>query len=90
MKLCHCSIPNNKNEYIETKKFKTKIIDKECIICLEPLTKNQNVSIILKCDHYYHSKCLSLWFTKKETCPLCNTNLDILLLAMVSHFITLS
>ena len=57
---------------ISNYKIKKNIIDNECIICLEPFLKNDKLSIINKCGHYYHSKCLNLWFKKKESCPLCN------------------
>lgn len=65
-----CNKPLNDN--ITNYKIKKKFNDIECIICLELFTKNDNISIINKCGHYYHAKCLDLWFKRKESCPLCN------------------
>jgi len=49
-----------------------------CSICLEPMLKNQNIQL-LPCGHYYHNKCLTDWFKKKEIdlcCPMCNLDLN--------------
>lgn len=56
----------------------------ECPICLEPLSyydivnknildmKNRNYIIQLsKCEHKFHYKCITTWFEKESTCPLC-------------------
>lgn len=40
----------------------------ECSICLE---KNNTSSIILKCHHKLHQKCLEKWMLIKIKCPLC-------------------
>lgn len=60
------------NDNITNYKIRTNFNNNECIICLEPFLKKDNISIINKCGHYYHAKCLSLWFKRKESCPLCN------------------
>jgi len=65
-----CIKPSNDN--LTNYKIQKKIYDTECIICLESLKKNDKLSIINNCGHYYHTKCLNLWFKKKEVCPLCN------------------
>ena len=46
----------------------------ECVICLEKMKENENLSI-LKCSHIYHHSCLVLWLSKKSICPLCDTNI---------------
>ena len=56
----------------------------ECPICLEPINsnyvinnnildkKNRNYIIQLsKCKHIFHYKCITTWFEKESTCPLC-------------------
>jgi len=55
----------------------------ECPICLEPISnyvinknildkKNKNYIIQLsKCKHKFHYKCITTWFEKESTCPLC-------------------
>ena len=62
------------NKYYHNYKIK-KNIEKECLICLEEFKENQELSVIISCGHYYHHKCLSRWFKKKEVCPLCNIDL---------------
>ena len=70
MNSCICSTKPKQ----EVKKFKVKhndnLIGCECLICLNQFNENDKVSLI-KCGHVYHSKCLSLWFIKKKSCPIC-------------------
>ena len=47
----------------------------ECIICFENLY-DFNISV-LKCGHFFHSKCIKKWSEKNNTCPLCNKNIII-------------
>ena len=72
-----CGIKNNNyyNKNIQNYKIKKNFTDKECLICLDEFKKNQELSVIINCGHYYHHKCLSKWFKKKEVCPLCNIDL---------------
>ncbi len=68
-----CIKPTNDNiTNYKIKKNFNNFNDNECIICLEPFLKKDKLSIINKCGHYYHAKCLDLWFKRKESCPLCN------------------
>ena len=48
--------------------------DKECTICLEEFIENEKI-YGLKCNHYYHKKCIDDWLKKRQTCPLCRLNL---------------
>ena len=55
----------------------------KCIICLDKLKekeeeekkseKDENKRQIakLKCNHYFHKKCISNWFDEKPDCPIC-------------------
>ena len=47
----------------------------ECSICLSPL--NESISVILPCNHKYHSECIIDWFKKEVNCPLCRCDIDI-------------
>ena len=67
-----CSKPETNNIISSYKLKKNNKLMTECIICLEPFHKKDNISIINKCGHYYHTKCLCLWFKRKKSCPLCN------------------
>ena len=53
----------------------------ECPICFDLMKKNKKI-IVLPCKHYFHTKCLYFWLTKKEynkyqntvfegKCPIC-------------------
>ena len=74
-----CSSPHYSSKInddtIDNYKLRKQIPNKECLICLEEFKKNQNISVIINCGHYYHLKCLSEWFKRKEVCPICNINL---------------
>jgi len=54
------------------------IIDTEstCSICLDTMfdASKQQPIISLNCNHYFHKECIELWLTKKQKCPVCNTN----------------
>ena len=42
----------------------------ECSICLEKFKVDDKI-ILLKCSHKYHSHCITKWFDKDKTCPIC-------------------
>jgi hypothetical protein len=44
----------------------------ECSICLEYLCNDENITET-QCNHIFHKKCISLWLTKSNDCPLCNS-----------------
>ena len=57
-------------------KVQEKLINHECIICLDEFNTGENVSLI-KCGHVYHTICLYTWMIKKPVCPLCDEELII-------------
>jgi len=43
-----------------------------CAICYE----NEDEKVIkTKCNHYFHTSCLTMWFKHKRSCPNCRTSL---------------
>jgi len=49
----------------------------ECAICLNDIFNCRNSSLILKCGHMFHSKCINLCLLyKKSKCPLCRQNIE--------------
>ncbi len=40
-----------------------------CSICMNNL--NGNSVIITNCKHKFHSKCISEWYIRNNSCPLC-------------------
>ena len=72
-----CCINNNNNN----KKLKKNILKelnngliKECSICLDKISVDNNI-VVLSCKHFYHKECISEWFKKSKTCPLCRIEL---------------
>ena len=61
--------------------YPTKIIKKKtqsiCTICLE-LIENDNNCKTLSCNHKFHISCISQWYNKKKTCPVCRKNITSL------------
>ena len=49
--------------------------DKTCVICLDTIQSSQE-SILLSCNHIYHSRCILSWFQSDLTCPTCRAPID--------------
>ena len=48
----------------------------ECSICLKEFTDIDTVQIF-PCNHFFHSICIKEWLLTHETCPLCETVIEI-------------
>ena len=59
----------NTQEY-ENLSREEKNHNKSCIICFEEYMDESVVSK-LECKHIFHTKCLSTWIEKNQSCPLC-------------------
>ena len=58
-------------EIYEDTNFK-EFYSETCCICLE----QQNLdTVLIKCGHFFHKKCINKWIEQKRTCPNCNLNL---------------
>ena len=44
-----------------------------CSICLEDFEIGDVISE-LKCEHYFHKKCIKQWLNVNNTCPNCRNN----------------
>lgn len=44
---------------------------KECSICLDEFDDGGDAVAVLSCRHKYHWECITKWFTRSSTCPLC-------------------
>mgnify|MGYP006089497965 FL=1 len=69
------SINDQLKEYI----FDNTTIDDDgldCCICLDKFVENGE-SVVLKCNHRFHTNCIINWFEQELTCPLCRRNTDI-------------
>ncbi|XP_031740449.1 RING-H2 finger protein ATL39-like [Cucumis sativus] len=45
--------------------------EEECAICLEEFLIGENCQALPECNHFFHSECIDVWFSKKFTCPIC-------------------
>ena len=45
-----------------------------CTICLDVLNTNKYTLI---CNHSFHTKCITEWFEKSRTCPMCRRVIKI-------------
>jgi len=45
--------------------------EEECIICLE---EQDNDTVMIRCTHTFHKKCITEWFNEKPICPSCRTS----------------
>ena len=80
-RLCLDRIKNRKKEQnnlsdIQEYIVDKKLIDHECLICLEEFNEGETISLI-KCGHMYHTQCIYSWFLTSKTCPLCDDKLII-------------
>ena len=49
----------------------------DCSICMENFIHNEKIrEINCNCNSIYHQKCITQWFEKKCSCPLCRKSLD--------------
>lgn len=48
----------------------------ECSICLENYEINDKI-IILNCTHIFHKRCLDLWLSNNNSCPICREDITV-------------
>ena len=58
-----------------TKNENGKIEQPTCCICLATMKVNDDI-VLLKCQHYFHFKCLDKWVETKEECPFCRGKIE--------------
>jgi hypothetical protein len=51
--------------------FLNRMTEEVCSICRETLNSENKTSLTLDCDHTFHGKCISKWFTQSNQCPIC-------------------
>lgn len=60
--------------YICFYKVSDKIQDTSCCICFHEY-ENGSMIFISPCNHVFHYHCISQWFKKERTCPLCRKSI---------------
>ncbi|KAG9150278.1 hypothetical protein Leryth_017592 [Lithospermum erythrorhizon] len=54
---------------------KELVINKECVVCLDDIEKDQLVRLVPCCNHGFHLECADSWLTKNSICPVCRAKL---------------
>nr|GMD39811.1 E3 ubiquitin-protein ligase RING1-like [Ipomoea batatas] len=47
-----------------------------CVICLEELKAGRDVAVLPCTHHSFHDDCLSSWFQRSRSCPLCRRKIS--------------
>ena len=50
--------------------------DEPCSICFEDFSPRV-MTIVLECNHRFHTHCIMEWLQQEQTCPLCRKVLDL-------------
>lgn len=45
-----------------------------CCVCIEPMTKGQDIVTLNNCSHAFHKDCITPWIKLNNTCPLCRAS----------------
>lgn len=51
--------------------------EKECVICLCEIEKEDKCRRMNTCNHVFHKDCIDQWFTVEHHCPLCRTLISV-------------
>ncbi|KAL2541778.1 RING-H2 finger protein ATL66 [Abeliophyllum distichum] len=52
-------------------------VDSECCICLGIFQDGDEVKVLPRCHHCFHSVCVDKWLTTQSSCPLCRASLRV-------------
>lgn len=47
--------------------------NEQCAICLHALRRKHRVFRLSECHHGFHNKCISAWFERDISCPVCRS-----------------
>ncbi|KAJ3695842.1 hypothetical protein LUZ60_001219 [Juncus effusus] len=61
--------------YSEVKEHKIGKGSLECAVCLSEFEDDENLRLLPKCDHVFHTDCIDAWLASHVTCPVCRCNL---------------
>jgi hypothetical protein len=56
----------------ESRKEKERSTE-ECSVCLSEFQENERCTLLPRCKHSFHTRCIGTWFLSNSTCPLCRT-----------------
>ncbi|RWW19501.1 hypothetical protein GW17_00016443 [Ensete ventricosum] len=47
----------------------------ECAVCLSEFEDDEELRLLPRCSHVFHSDCIDAWLASHVTCPVCRANL---------------
>lgn len=59
------------------KYYTTSKTESKCLICMDEYERESWVSVLPKCDHIFHTKCIKEWGKYKQDCPTCREKLQV-------------
>ena len=65
-----------KSEFTEANAANFSEENKQCAIC-QFCYEVKEKYIILPCLHRFHTECVSTWFERKNTCPICKRKVAV-------------
>ena len=68
-------IPLNEMRNISTLENVEEETDEVCVICHQPITRNQMIRKLNSCSHQFHIHCIDEWLSSNRTCPTCRRDL---------------
>ena len=60
-------IPNHKNKIILKRNYSFRNFLRDYL--------NNNPKTVLECKHYFHSECITKWYTQADSCPICRSEI---------------
>ena len=59
------------------KYYTTSKKESQCLICMDEYERESWVSVLPKCEHIFHTKCVKEWGKYKQDCPICREKLSV-------------
>ncbi|CAL9211499.1 E3 ubiquitin-protein ligase ATL31-like [Musa acuminata AAA Group] len=61
--------------YAEVKGLKAGKGALECAVCLSEFEDDEELRLLPRCSHVFHTDCIDAWLASHVTCPVCRANL---------------
>ncbi|URE02092.1 E3 ubiquitin-protein ligase [Musa troglodytarum] len=61
--------------YADVKGLKAGKGSLECAVCLSEFKDDEELRLLPRCSHVFHTECIGAWLASHVTCPVCRANL---------------
>jgi hypothetical protein len=79
----------NQKDHSANRSQKEASHPENCLICLESFKSHGEDQNMLACNHKFHVKCVTKWFSKDSRCPICRCYFRIDLFCQIIEFLNL-